>query len=188
VNIHASKTQETERRKTVNKAFGKLATAAMLVAALLLLAASLLTQRVGAVDIAKKDSRRAFYLTPLDAYDGSQALNACAAGFHMASLWEIHDPSNLRYDTTRGFATADSGSGPPSGWGGWIRTGNDALGESNVVGAINCNAWTSNSVNHFGSGVLLQLQWGSLAESLISPWRAGGAACNIQIKVWCVED
>jgi hypothetical protein len=27
----------------------------------------------------------------------------CAVGYHMASLWEIHEPSNLRYDTALGF-------------------------------------------------------------------------------------
>ena len=32
----------------------------------------------------------------------------------MASMWEIHDPSDLRYDTDLGLTLADSGSGPPS--------------------------------------------------------------------------
>jgi hypothetical protein len=64
---------------------------------------------------------RKFYLTQ-DGYDGSQALSACAQGYHMASLWEILDPSNLSYDTSLGATVADSGSGPPNG-SGWIRTG-----------------------------------------------------------------
>ena len=40
----------------------------------------------------------------------------------MASLGEIHDTSNLRYDTDLGLTLADSGFGPPIVFG-WIRTG-----------------------------------------------------------------
>ena len=34
-----------------------------------------------------RDTRRLFYLTQTT-HDGSQALTACASGYHMASLWE----------------------------------------------------------------------------------------------------
>lgn len=47
---------------------------------------------------------RGFYLTTTT-HTGDQALAACAAGFHMASLWEILDPSNLRYEPTPGSGT-----------------------------------------------------------------------------------
>jgi len=49
-----------------------------------------------------------FYLTTTT-HDGDSALTACGPGFHMASLWEIHDPSDVEYDTTRGLTSADSG-------------------------------------------------------------------------------
>ena len=62
-----------------------------------------------------RDPRKSFYLTRVT-HNASQALSACAEGYHMASLWEIHDPSNLRYDTELGFTTDDSGFGPPH-WG-----------------------------------------------------------------------
>ena len=77
---------------------------------------------------------RKFYLTKTEDYTGSQALSACASGYHMASLWEIFDTSNLRYDTALGASSTDSGSGPPVavyfGLGhfegdGWIRTGGE---------------------------------------------------------------
>src|SRR5262245_7913813 len=42
-----------------------------------------------------------FYLST-DTFDGAHALAACSQGFHMASLWEIFDPTNLKYDTTLG--------------------------------------------------------------------------------------
>jgi hypothetical protein len=50
----------------------------------------------------------------------------------MASMWEISDPSNLRYDTQLGVTTADSGFGPPAGTSfvaffGWVRTGDEVL-------------------------------------------------------------
>ena len=45
-----------------------------------------------------RDTRKSFYLTKTS-HNGSQVLTACAEGYHMASLWEIFDTSNLRYDT-----------------------------------------------------------------------------------------
>ena len=42
---------------------------------------------------------RKYYLT-LPQFEGDQVLTACARGYHMASLFEILDTSNLRYDTT----------------------------------------------------------------------------------------
>ena len=56
---------------------------------------------------------RQFYLS-LVLVDGSDALSTCAEGYHMASLWEIADPSNLAYNTALGCTKPDSGQGPPS--------------------------------------------------------------------------
>ena len=39
---------------------------------------------------ASPDSRRAFYLTS-STHQGNAPLNACAPGFHFASMWEIHE-------------------------------------------------------------------------------------------------
>ena len=75
---------------------------------------------------AAADSRRAFYVTSVG-HKGDAASTACESGFHMASIWEIIDVSNLRYDTARGFTRPDSGSGPPQWEEGWIRTGDAAL-------------------------------------------------------------
>ena len=73
-----------------------------------------------------------FYLTK-DSFQGGQALTACAKPFHMASLWEILDPSNLKYDTGRGYINDDSGSGAPANVIGWIRTGGPASGAGGVI-------------------------------------------------------
>jgi hypothetical protein len=73
-------------------------------------------------NVAQPFGPRKFYLTQTR-HVGNEVLAVCAAGYHMASLWEIFDPSNLRYDTQLGFTLEDSGFGPPSFEGGWIRTG-----------------------------------------------------------------
>jgi hypothetical protein len=74
---------------------------------------------------------RAFYLTQTQ-HTGGEALTACAAGYHMASLWEIFDPSNLRYESDLGRKNDDSGFGPPTGEVGWIRTGGLQMGSTSA--------------------------------------------------------
>jgi hypothetical protein len=136
---------------------------------------------------------RAFYLTTTD-HNGASAPSACATGFHMASMWEIVDPSNLRYDTTLGFTQSDSGSGPPTlaadlgqthPAAGWIRTGtaNDQI--TNIAGATNCEAW-STTVG-VGTVAYLPLEW-SASSTVIAPWAAYTASCSTVRAVWCVED
>ena len=136
---------------------------------------------------ATNDTRRAFYMTQ-DAFDGSQAPTACTAGFHMASIWEILDPSALKYDTTLGLTRADSGGGPPSGFAGWVRTG-WAASAVETLGAANCNGYTSNDATLFGTRVGLGANWGT-DVSRVSPWVPLTTTCNGSpaTKVWCVQD
>jgi hypothetical protein len=125
-----------------------------------------------------------YYLTT-DLYHGDQVLSACALGFHMASLWELLDTSNLRYNTTRGFTRTDSGYGPPA-TGGWIRTGyaSDSTGSP---GTSNCHAWTSGSESDVGSYVFLPGIWEADNEDLMG-WAVATAICSTQIRVWCIGD
>jgi len=128
---------------------------------------------------------RRFYITQ-NQYSGRQALTACAAGYHMASLWEIFDFSSLRYDTALGFTAPDSGFGPPF-ISGWIRTGFFGTG-SPTPGNGNCNAWTSD--NNMDQGTIVeigQFNWASPATS-VSPWSAESRPCDAPISVWCVQD
>ena len=104
----------------------------------------------------------------------------------MASLWEILDPSNLRYNTALGFMTSDSGFGPPSELSGWIRTGYAATSDS-TAGRSNCNAWTSTSVGDLGTAVELSSSWND-AATVASPWVAGQNSCNVNTRVWCMQD
>ena len=82
---------------------------------------------------------RQFYIsTDTKVVDGANATSACADGYHMASLWEIYDTSNLEYNTTLGITQQDSGQGPPGNYG-WVRTGWGA-DTSTTAGQANCNA------------------------------------------------
>jgi len=117
---------------------------------------------------------------------GAQALTACAASFHMASLWEIRDPSNLKYDTEEGYVNADSGSGPPANTIGWIRTGGPASGAGGG-GAANCSAWQSSSSSDSGPVIELSQGWNAAANRA-SPWLADPEPCSDSGRVWCVQD
>ena len=140
-------------------------------------------------------AQRTFYLTRTQ-HNGSQALNACAQGYHMASLWEIFDTSNLRYNIALGFTQSDSGFGPPSGFAlenpinaaGWIRTGGP-LFNGGVPGPANCSVWTEDSGGDLGTVVFLENNWGQQSPTtVISPWVAATRGCSSAVRVWCVQD
>ena len=47
------------------------------------------------IPLAASSGMRQYYVTTTYHY-GADADDACASGYHMASLWEIMDPSNLK--------------------------------------------------------------------------------------------
>lgn len=125
-----------------------------------------------------------FYLTKTK-HNGAQALTACAAGYHMASIWEIHDPSNLRYNTAYGLKSDDSGFGPPDVRG-WVRMGSVASG---CGPSGNCFAWTSANASDCGKLVSLRFpNIADLAPPNMAPWRLGSSPCQLNHGVWCVQD
>ena len=129
---------------------------------------------------------RRFYLTQARNLHGNQALAACAAGYHMASMWELFDPSNLQYNTDLGYTLDDSGWGPPTAIGGWVRTGYLSSG-SGDPGQANCNAWTSGSSMVSGTGASLVTDWWSPSAN-IDVWYVDVPPCDYNMAVWCVED
>jgi len=135
-----------------------------------------------AADTAVAASKKKYYLTTTT-HTGAQALNACDKKFHMASLFEILDVTSLTYDTARGFSDEDSGSGPPSGEWGWIRTGHFAYNGFDIPSLPNCLAWTT--TDGHGTQVSLPVVWG--AASSTSPWTAQSIACLTESRVWCVK-
>lgn len=128
---------------------------------------------------------RRYYLT-IGVFDGSEAMSACASGYHMASMWEILDPSNLRYDTSLGWTQLDSGLGPPNLTAGWIRTGTPAT--FGGAGGESCNGYSTTAGN--GTAVNLSRAWDAAAASDpdIPAWSAFVSSCSSDRRVWCVED
>jgi hypothetical protein len=131
---------------------------------------------------------RRFYVTASN-YPTSLALTACAAGYHMASLWEILDPSNLIYDFAHPNAKtfADSGQGPAANWYGRVRTG-QVVGSSPSAGIGNCSAWSSDSSGQSGSFARLDGSWETPTGELNGIWDVATFACSIIGPVWCVSD
>jgi hypothetical protein len=132
---------------------------------------------------------RNYYLT-IGTSNGANALTACSAGFHMASLWEILDPMRLRYDVDLGLVpmiTDTRAGGPLSGVGGWVRTGYTASPVLIDPGTANCDMWTSTSPDVSGSYVTLDESWDAPAF-VTSPWRPTEIDCDASVNVWCVED
>jgi hypothetical protein len=128
--------------------------------------------------------RRRYYLTQSSAFDGANALTACAAGFHMAAYREIRDTDNLAYDKLLGFNKDDSGEGPPANEFAWVRTGADSASSQNA-GIANCNSWSQTS--GYGSVVWLDSQWTGTSEAS-DPWKGSEYTCISPIGVWCVQD
>jgi len=129
---------------------------------------------------------RMFYLTDAD-YDGNSADGAsvCAEGYHFASLWEILDVSNLEYDQDLGATNDDSGYGPPSSIGGWIRTGYFENNDGNP-GKANCTNWSTTLGN--GTTVKLVPNWDVSSIKDIHIWDVENHPCSSSGYVWCVED
>jgi hypothetical protein len=128
------------------------------------------------------DGLREYYLTK-GTYGGANASTACADGYHMASLWEIMDPSNLFYNTSLGFTWGDSGHGP-SYYAGWVRTGYDN-DNSGPTGQSNCNGWSTTTGG--GTTANLPSTWDAGWQEM-HVWNVVGLACNNVARVWCVED
>jgi hypothetical protein len=121
---------------------------------------------------------RSYYLTTAN-FDGSQVLAACAAGYHAADIFEIHEPSNLSYNTALGLTQPDSGTGPPVGAQGWARTSG---------GGHSCNLWTSNASSDVGTTFELDPVY-SDSPTVLAPWLASGPlTCNFQFPVWCLQN
>ena len=140
--------------------------------------------------LASSSGLRGYYLTTTkhngadaDGTDGNGA-GVCASGYHFASLWEIMDLSNLKYDTTLGHTSDDSGQGPVAGYG-WVRTGYTSS-TSSTPGRGNCAAWTSSTAGDYGAYASLPLDW--TAGQDIHVWEATIRSCNDPQYVWCVED
>lgn len=128
------------------------------------------------------------YYPTTDAFNGAEAgePGVCADGYHFASLWEILDPSNLRYDITLGYVRNDSGHGPPTSARGWVRTGYNS-DTGTTIGRANCGLWESKSESEYGTSAMLPSAWTASAPR-VHVWGVATEVCNNAIPVWCVSD
>ena len=141
----------------------------------------------GAQSISAQAGTPAKYYLTSSVVAANNALTACATGYHMASLWEILDVSNLEYNSTLGLTLQDSGSGPPNTYPGWVRTGYNSA-SSTTPGYGNCLAWTTTNNIYSGTRVRLPLDW-TVAAEWSAPWEADAETCDHpSTRVWCVED
>ena len=135
-----------------------------------------------------------YYLTS-GQFSGDQAIAACSTGFHMASIFEILDTSNLQYvkrsTTVCDSLVDDQGDGLPTKEFGWVRTGYDSTSYMDVVSpelsSVNCNSWTSQSSNAWGT--VARLYDNDTAVQLNSEYTlVNSRQCNQSYPVWCVEN
>jgi len=175
--------------KTFGKRYLLLETTRLLVLAGFLVSLGLTIGIPSLADAFGLDLRRKYYLTT-GTFQGADADTACDSRFRMASLYEIFDTSNLKYDDDRGQTADDSGEGPPSGLDGWIRTGSSS-NSSGGPGQANCDAWSISTGNPSkGTAVRLREEWVE-GSDLISPWKAAEDSeqpfCDASLPVWCVQ-
>jgi hypothetical protein len=145
------------------------------------------TEAAGEASLAATIGMRQFYLTK-DSCPPSAAKTACAGGYHMASMWEIADPSNLKYNTSLGLTKDDSGQGPPTTALGWVRTGYGSS-TSATAGMGNCAAWSSDSAVDNGTAAVLHADWTGGTGS-VGVWSTYSKYCipGTLSHVWCIED
>ena len=114
---------------------------------------------------------RRYYVT--EAINGGlNAAAACAPGFHVASVWELANPSALQYDGSLGRPAVGSGLFRATGW---------AYVESDK----NCSDW-SDSV---GMGTVIFPSTDPATQE-IGIWGVQEAECveGVITSVWCIED
>jgi hypothetical protein len=138
---------------------------------------------------------RRYYAT-LSLVPGNQVWSACADGYHMASMWELYDLSNLIYNPELGAKNNDSGAGPPSvtpffnaslAVKGWVRTGY-VMNGSSTVGRANCDGWTSPFDYDYGTVAMLPSDWVN-GEKEVGVWHVEVQSCDGALtRVWCIED
>ena len=134
---------------------------------------------------------RMYYLT-VTGFTGGDAITACDSGFHMASISEIQDPSNLQY-ADRSTAAYDSlvdgqRLGPPSNHMGWVRSGVYPPSGSVFV----CEDFWDNREDLSGTTLSLN-DWfeAGIEQTSSTPnmwWQSAHSPCSQPEPVWCVED
>jgi hypothetical protein len=131
---------------------------------------------------------RHYYVTKATV-NGSQALTACAAGYHFASYAEIADPALLTYNAKLGLTAADDGAGPPSytaGGVGWVRSGFSSNSQPSGANPTNCSLWTSANSTDSGEVAVFDPSLGNGNAAPVVGF--GNGSCSLNLSVWCVQN
>ena len=136
-------------------------------------------------------SAKMYYLT-VASFTGGDAIRACDPRFHMASISEIQDPSNLQYasrSTPLYDAPAyDQGFGSPSDQMGWVRTGSfPPVGFTDNRDLCQSSSDQQNGIT-MSRRTLWDLPYSELHSSQPRSWYTALAPCSQPEPVWCVED
>jgi hypothetical protein len=135
---------------------------------------------------------KVYYLTK-NSFGGGDAIMACASGFHMASISEIQDPSNLQYanrsTTAYDSLVGDQSMGPPLNHMGWVRS--RVYPPSGFV--YDCEDFQDKYDTQLGTTLALyDFPFNSDAAQPASyptkGWYTTHYSCSQPESVWCVED
>jgi len=133
---------------------------------------------------ARAQGLKLYYLTA-SSFAGDVATQACATGYHMASIAELSDLGNHRYvifDPDAYKANGDQGHGPPTNIYGWLRTGETTSATSN------CSLWKSTSSGDTGLTAAITINIGGAPSVQALVWDLESDSCTATNHVWCVED
>lgn len=127
--------------------------------------------------------RRRIYAT-VAKHQGDTVLapTTCALGFHVATKTDLFDIGRYDYDYILGLNTEDSGTGMPTSFLAWVRSGDPSPSYHS------CNLWTSAATEETGItvGIDLALPPGlttALADDItVRTW-----TCSSPLRVWCIE-
>ena len=149
--------------------------------------------KLQATGIAGVPAKHKMYYLTVTSFTGGDAITACDSRFHMASLSEIQDPSNLQYAigsiTRVRSPTSNRRIEPLTKPQGWIRTG-----EVPFWGyPDNCDFWMSSSDRQNGTTMTRYSSHGSVrpkpsATGPITSWHKTLTSCALPEHVWCIED
>ena len=124
---------------------------------------------------------RQYYLSRSKVPAG-EARSACGAGFHMAALTEVAEPSVLQYNLELGLIGGDSGRGPTNDQG-WLHTAQPKAHDNN------CTGYTSSEARQSGWVAGLSLPTGTfIPQDRLGVWGFRSVPCNSRMSTWCVQD
>ena len=136
------------------------------------------------------DAESSYYLTP-EKHLGGEVLDNCAAGYHVASVWEMTGYNMMTYNREIGFPyIGDTGQfvfdieyGPPTGLHGWVRS-NFIADEYN-----SCSKWTDSTNAADGVTIVFWISDTIGPTEVVEPVvKLEQKLCDYPTRIWCVSN